>query len=86
MNDYIETMTLRDQANEALYLETLTIKISNEENTPQTESLKSDKVEIKIDDLDHKFHLIYHTEKRKKEVSIYHPYFLYDVDGLILPG
>lgn len=86
MHDYIETMTLRDQANEALYFDTLAIKLSGDKSNLRKMSLESDKVEVEIDDLDHKFHFIYHSEKSNNHAVTYHPYYLYDAGGLILPG
>ena len=86
MHDYIETMTLRDQANETLYLETATIKMTDDNSSQSQTIFQSNKVEIKIDDVDHKFHLIYGLEKGHKQVATYHPYYLFGADGLTLPG
>lgn len=60
MHDYIETLILRDQANEELYLETMSQKVDKKSSPQKISAYLDEKIEIQLDDIDHKFHIYHH--------------------------
>ncbi len=57
MRDFIESLILRDQAEEELFLEAVDEKLQDKAKAELERKKQKEEVEICIDDKDHKFHL-----------------------------
>lgn len=59
MRDFIETMLLRDQAQEVIYFETVEEELIHKVKSEQEREQHRDHLHIIIDEKEHKFHIEY---------------------------